>query len=1034
MCSTLSAADWRSIGRAAAVALVLLYVSMCMHELLPPAELSHVRNPARLARHLVTPRDPSTLADRVVILVGPVAANWLNSSELSVACRGRQQGGLPECPAEQAELRLRTDMAVLSLTNGTTCNTCGFGRHGANCCRRGGSWFGLCGRHGHYSFRDGFRVCNDFSCPVCGGVRAGNGEMDINCCHRGGSWAGRCGPPSQGWAFTWKDGFRSCNNMSLTPEPVRTHDGPFLPIHEDGSGGWSSGDEKAGAARRRPLLLRPREGRLKVYYISVKPRLVAQAKLTQLLGDRIPVSRQVVVRGVPAAEALSAAGVPAEAAGAFFGEQAREPEFLAALGCTMSHLFTAQQALAEGADPALVLEEDVVLDLEPFWLVRHLDSLVDALPAHWQAVQLSLLATPNEWSELRLGWPRALETWGTAATLKSDFFWSTAAYLLHPRGMRSLAQRYQPRVSQTSRPAWRLGTKTVRCVKADVCVIYPAVPAPAIYATVPPMFVCAERVRSSIEGHDRGQQREVHLVSRMQALDLAAEAYRERMQHNRVPLSCVSRPKRGVSEPGPERYVHRRSGAASIVLELRRPGTLAQFSRQSGFAPVGTWHALGTSLFLAHNRNEPQLFCREALGSGYAAASNATSLRSSSVGLLPLAPPISGLEKARANFSTTLDFRFWLHDSLAMDWLGLLPCLPDWDQGMDSQNSAEIWLLRQLQAHPNRTDRWQDAKVVVLPLLLKTSLQAATCLNSTHQSRLRTSIASMRTHPAYQRSQGHDHLVLFNYWDAWGAIGPRGSAAYHAFENISLGWHETYDAAWGMANHRYVGKCQISLPYVEPPQCAALSEEALLGTNRTTSLFFAGARADFDTAAGCPNVFNHSVRVRHALFGLESAIPDALLRQTQHNMRHCNRSSACEANFKRSAAEDMMHSRYCAVAAGDTPTTGRLFDAISCLCVPVIVADDMQLPFPVTRPIPAAAFGLRLPEATFLRAPGDAIGGVLARSDWAALQQRLLRARRALAYRAVGSRVATLALREAWVTCLSQTRSRARSPSEVAKC
>jgi GR25 family glycosyltransferase involved in LPS biosynthesis len=819
--------------------------------------------------------------------------------------------------------------------------------------------------------------------------------------------------------------------MSLTPEPVRTHDGPFLPIIREA---WSRLENPA-AAGRHPLLLRPRESRLQVYYISLKPRPVAQAKLAQLLGDRIPASRQAVVRGVPAAEALSAAGVPAEAADAFFGEQAREPEFLAALGCTMSHLFTARRALAEGADPALVLEEDVVLDLEPFWLVRHFDSLVDAFPAHWQAVQLSLLATPNEWSELRLGWQRALETWGAAATLKSDFFWSTAAYLLHPRGMRALAQRYQPRANQTSQPAWRLGTDTVRCVKADVCVMYPGVPAPAVYAMVPPMFVSAERVRSSIDGHDQGQQHEVHLMSRMQALDLAAEAYRERIQRNRAPLLCASRPASEASELDPERYVYRRSGAASLVFELRRPGTLAQFSRRLGlFTPVGTWHALGAALLLARKHNKPQLFCREAVGSGYAAAANATGLRPSSAGLVPLIPPSSGLQKTPADSSSTLGFKFWLHDNPAMDWLRLLPCLPDWDHGMDSQNSAEIWLLRQLQAHPNRTDRWQDANVVVLPLLLKTSLQAATCQNSTHQSRLRRSIAAMRTHPAYQGSHGHDHLVLFNYWDAWSAVGPRGSDAYHAFENISLGWHETYDAAWGMANHRYVGKCQVSLPYVEPPQCAALSEEALLRANRTTSLFFAGARGDFDTGAGCPNVLNHSVRVRHALFGLKGAVPGALLRQTQHNMRYCNTSSACEANFKRRAADEMVHSRYCAVAAGDTPTTGRLFDAISCLCVPVIVADDAQLPFPVTSPIPAAAFGVRLPEATFLRAPSDAISEVLVRSDYAALQQRLLRARRALAYRAAGSRVATLALREAWATCLSQTHSRARPPSEVAKC
>jgi hypothetical protein len=255
-----AAVDWRPIGRATAVALVLLYVGTCIHNLLPPAESSRVRDSARLARHLVGPRarnagapkaaaevysaedcncewvdadndrdgradgcnggndgsicwsaccgqpQPPMLADKApVVSSSPIAAaKWLNSSELSVACRGRQQKGLPECPAEPAELLLRPDAALLAPTNGKTCTTCGHGRRGANCCRRGGSWFGLCGRHGRYSFREGFLACNDLSCPVCGGVRAGNGDVDMNCCHKGGSWAGRCGPPSQGWAFTWK--------------------------------------------------------------------------------------------------------------------------------------------------------------------------------------------------------------------------------------------------------------------------------------------------------------------------------------------------------------------------------------------------------------------------------------------------------------------------------------------------------------------------------------------------------------------------------------------------------------------------------------------------------------------------------------------------------------------------------------------------------------------------------------------------------------------------------------------------------------
>ena len=78
----------------------------------------------------------------------------------------------------------------------------------------------------------------------------------------------------------------------------------------------------------------------------------------------------------------------------------------------------------------------------------------------------------------------------------------------------------------------------------------------------------------------------------------------------------------------------------------------------------------------------------------------------------------------------------------------------------------------------------------------------------------------MLDHPAYKRRHGHDHLVLSNYWDAWRAFGGRASTSRALLANVSFGWHETSDAAWGMANHRHVGKCQIVLPYVEPESCA----------------------------------------------------------------------------------------------------------------------------------------------------------------------------------------------------------------------
>ena len=990
-------------------------------------------------------------------------------SDLSAACRNRRRKD-PECPVEPAELVLRPGAARLPKeSDDATCERCGMGKFGPSCCRRGGSWFGLCGKDAPHSFRDGFRACNELSCPVCGRVRAGNGDIDINCCHGGGSWAGRCGPPTQGWAFTWKDGFRLCNNMSLTPEPEAVHDGPFVPLSigtEQAEGAHTETD--ATYLDRPPLLLHPSESQLRIYYISLKPRPEAKARLAQLVGGRIEASRQAVVRGVRAADALRTAGVPVQNADAIFGEQAKEPEFLAALGCTLSHLRTAQRALSDGAEPALVLEEDAVLDLEPFWLLKRLDTLVAALPSEWQAVQLAMLATPKDWSQLRLGWQAAQKTWRTSALmLKADYFWGTAAYLLHPRGMRALVKRYALATggmkalvsngsealadggvagSDTRSRGWQLGTSNVRCVKADTCVLFPALAAPAVYVAVPPLFTTSERVRSSIEGHDEGQQKEVHLMSRMQSLDLAAEAHRESLiQHGGAP--CVDHRfsrTRPSFEAGPEghppRYVLRRSRAAPAVLELRPAGELALFSRVAGFAPCGTWHASGPSLQLVWTNRTELRFCPQRSSEGdYVLAESANSSAAvlssmtDAVQLTTLAPPAVG---TKTPAGTSLGFKFWLHDHSSMDWEALLACLPDWDRSMDSQNSAEVWLLRQLQQHPNRTNRWQDAKVVVLPLMLKTSLQAASCLNSTHRLRLQRAISGMQAHPAYQRARGHDHLVLFNYWDAWAAIGPRGSFARRAFENVTVGWHETHEVAWGMANHRHVGKCQVNLPYVEPPQCAVLTESALLKAQRPTPLFFAGAGNDFDTEGPdkCPNVYNHSIRVRRALFDLEGSVPGAVLRRMPHNLRHCNESASCQSEFKRRTAEDMARARFCAVATGDTPTTGRLYDAISCLCVPLLLADDLQLPFPTTHPVPAASFGLRVSEARFLASPQSTIADVLANADFGELQKGLLRARRALSYRAVGSRVATLALREAWATCLRQDRSYARPPSEVAKC
>lgn len=41
----------------------------------------------------------------------------------------------------------------------------------------------------------------------------------------------------------------------------------------------------------------------------------------------------------------------------------------------------------------------------------------------------------------------------------------------------------------------------------------------------------------------------------------------------------------------------------------------------------------------------------------------------------------------------------------------------------------------------------------------------------------------------------------------------------------------------------------------------------------------------------------------------------------------------------------MASSKFCLNIVGDTPSSNRLFDAISSHCIPVIISDDIELPF-----------------------------------------------------------------------------------------
>ena len=51
------------------------------------------------------------------------------------------------------------------------------------------------------------------------------------------------------------------------------------------------------------------------------------------------------------------------------------------------------------------------------------------------------------------------------------------------------------------------------------------------------------------------------------------------------------------------------------------------------------------------------------------------------------------------------------------------------------------------------------------------------------------------------------------------------------------------------------------------------------------------------------------------------------------------------ATGREQSIRGMRNSEFCLHPAGDTPTSCRLFDAIQSLCIPVIVSDNIELPF-----------------------------------------------------------------------------------------
>ncbi|KAM0033971.1 putative xylogalacturonan beta-1,3-xylosyltransferase [Helianthus debilis subsp. tardiflorus] len=259
------------------------------------------------------------------------------------------------------------------------------------------------------------------------------------------------------------------------------------------------------------------------------------------------------------------------------------------------------------------------------------------------------------------------------------------------------------------------------------------------------------------------------------------------------------------------------------------------------------------------------------------------------------------------------------------------------------QYSAEYWILGDLVTPPElrsgsfakRVFSPEEADVVFVPFFatLSAELQLGTAkgvfrkkVGNEDYARQREVLDFVKGSEAWKRSGGRDHVFVLT----------DPVAMFHVREEISPavllvvdfgGWYKADSKASSNGNNMsdMIQHTQVSLlkdvivPYTHLLPKLLLSENQ----KRRTLLYFKGAK--------------HRHRgglVREKLWDLLVNEPGVIMEEGFPN-----------ATGKEQSIKGMRNSEFCLHPAGDTPTSCRLFDAIQSLCIPVIVSDNIELPF-----------------------------------------------------------------------------------------
>ncbi|XP_068663778.1 probable arabinosyltransferase ARAD1 [Aristolochia californica] len=264
------------------------------------------------------------------------------------------------------------------------------------------------------------------------------------------------------------------------------------------------------------------------------------------------------------------------------------------------------------------------------------------------------------------------------------------------------------------------------------------------------------------------------------------------------------------------------------------------------------------------------------------------------------------------------------------------------DNPIIKQYSAEYWILGDLMtpehlrgnSFAKRVASYEDADVVFVPFFATLSAELQLGMDkgkfrkkewNKDYERQRNVLDLVRGTDAWTRSGGIDHVFVLTdpvaMWHVRAEIAP----AVLLVVDFG-GWYRLDSKASDGSNaSSMIQHTQVSLlkdvivPYTHLlPQLPLLDDQY-----RKTLLYFKGAK--------------HRHRgglVREKLWDLLLGEPGVVIEEGFPN-----------ATGREQSIEGMRSSEFCLHPAGDTPTSCRLFDAIQSLCIPVVVSDDIELPF-----------------------------------------------------------------------------------------